>query len=113
MLSTQSLSYNEDGLPSLGPSDKRSNARTKHYSFDALACLLCFSLSRSILRKIFPLGLLGIESTNSTPPFSHLCLALCSSTCLQIAVTTSSSDFPTASLDFTTKALGTSPARSS
>lgn len=45
----------------------------KIYSFVAtLFRLFSFSLSLKIRLRIFPLGLLGIESTSSTPPFNHL-----------------------------------------
>lgn len=49
---------------------------------------------------------------NRTPPLSHLCRALCSSTCFLIAWIVATSSEP-ASADLTTMALGTSPAASS
>lgn len=51
------------------------------HSFAPLCLLDSLSLSRSSLRRILPLGLLGISSVNSTPPLSHLCRALLCSTC--------------------------------
>jgi DMSO reductase anchor subunit len=51
------------------------------YNFAPAALLFSFSLSLKNLLRIFPLGLFGITSMNSTPPVIHLYLALCSSTC--------------------------------
>lgn len=46
------------------------------YNFAPFSLLASRSLSLNSLLKIFPLGLLGITSMNSTPPFNHLCLLL-------------------------------------
>src|SRR5690606_9364142 len=86
--------------------------RLSHHIFAPLALLDSLSLSLSSLLRIFPLGLFGMTSMNSTPPFSHLYLALWSSTCFAMPRATSSSE-PVAAADLTTKALGTSPAISS
>lgn len=99
-------------LPTKTPK-KKNPKEPQNYNFGPCVLFSCFSSSLSNRRRILPLGLLGITSINSTPPFSHLCLALCSSTCLRIAATTSSSETLAASLALVTYALGTSPARSS
>lgn len=54
-------------------------------SFAAFCLRDSLSLSLSSLRRILPLGLLGIGSMNSTPPLSHLWRALLFSTCLWIS----------------------------
>lgn len=84
------------------------------YSFAPLFLLAAFSLSLNTLLRIFPLGDFGMTSISSTPPFSHLCLALCFSTCFWMSRFTmrSLSSNPTDE-DLTMKAFGTSPAASS
>src|SRR5271163_3898485 len=78
-------------------------------------CLLAsFSLSLNSLLRIFPLGLFGITSINSTPPFNHLCRALFFSTCFWISSLMSASlSSRCTDCDLTTYALGSSPASSS
>lgn len=46
------------------------------YSFAPLLLLASRSLSLNKRLRIFPLGLLGMTSMNSMPPFNHLCLLL-------------------------------------
>ena len=106
--------------PSIQTRALESDARTPStyisslYSFGPFFLLASFSWSLNNLRKILPLGDLGTTSMNSTPPFSHLCLLLCCSTCFTIsrAIMRSFSSMPISD-DLTTKALGTSPAESS
>jgi hypothetical protein len=82
------------------------------YSLADTGFLASLSLSRNSLLKIFPLGLFGIVSINSTPPPSHLNRGLCSSTCLQMARAIPSSGCSPHLSDLTIYAFGTSPVRS-
>jgi len=93
---------------------RNTSKPTSIYSFAPFFLLASFSLSLKSLLKILPDGLFGMMSTNSTPPFNHLCLALCSSTCFWIFLTSmrSFSSRPIED-DFTTNAFGNSPAASS
>jgi hypothetical protein len=120
--STQ-VSYTPPKSPSLWPVDPGSHAQHSPQKI-ALACAYyifapCFFLasrSRSLnnLLRIFPLGLFGITSMNSTPPANHLWRALFFSTNFTMSRRTSASEssMPTEEA-FTTYAFGTSPARSS
>lgn len=52
---------------------------TQIYSFATGFSAATFAFKTRL--RIFPLGDLGMTSNTLTPPFNHLCLALCSSTC--------------------------------
>jgi hypothetical protein len=70
-----------------------------------------FSLNLRFLRRIFPLGFFGIDSTNSIPPFNHLYRTLCFSTNFSMFLASFLLSL-TPGLR-TMKALGTSPEYSS
>ena len=76
--------------------------------------LLALPVAQQPAQDLAPDVFLGMTSTNSIPPLSHLCRLFSFSTCLAISRMTilSDSSSPT-EVDLTTNALGTSPAASS
>lgn len=90
---------------------KRSSTPRSLHNLAPILLLASLSLSLSILRRILPDGLLGIDSTNCTPPFNHVCRDLCCSTGFWMSRMSiwSVSSRPT-DADFTTKAFGSSAA---
>lgn len=63
------------------------------YSFAPAFFLDALSLSLNRRLKIFPLGLLGMTSINSTPPLNHLCRAFSFSMNLMMSCCICSSDW--------------------